>query len=188
MDITTLEQKGYIKNLFPYSDQDLSIFKEVASKISDKTVNQRKNVFDHFPIIQELFKQAIKTLNLNLELTSYCFYIEKNSKRNWPLLFHRDINLPDYISIDGNRETFLENAVMFRFTLDKTDKDTGALKVIEGSHKHTKEVKNDPIHFLETEPGEVILFKPLLMHGSNRIVQDHQRRVFQALCVPSSTC
>ena len=87
--------------------------------------------------------------------------------------------MPDYMNIaPDQKERFLKNAVMFRVTLDESDENTGALKVIPGSHNGEK---HDEL-FVETKAGEAIFFKPLLLHGSNRMKTPHTRRVLQALC------
>jgi len=80
---------------------------------------------------------------------------------------------------EEDKEQYLKSAVMFRLTLDSSDKDTGALKVIRGSHigKEGEEV------FINTKAGELILFKPLLQHASNKMTKSHTRRVFQAFCI-----
>ena len=181
MDLFDLHEKGYQQNFFPFCENDLNLLKEVAIHASDKKPNERKNIFEHFPIVHVLFETALKKVMPGYILTPYCFFIEKDSKRNWPLLMHQDINLPQYMHIDEKEKiSFLTEAVMFRLTLDATDKETGALKVIEGLHLN----KHGETKFIDTQEGEVILFKPLLMHGSNKLTKPHRRRVFQALCVP----
>ena len=180
--MSTLNQTGYTQNFFPFSQSQLEQLKEIATEASNLTTEEQKNIFELFPIVKSFFDEAIKKSEFNLKLTQYCFFIEKSTHRNWPLLFHRDINLPKYMNIfEAEKENFLNNAVMFRLTLDSSNKDTGALKVIPYSHlgntQSTKEV------FIDTEEGEVIFFKPLLLHGSNRMKGNHQRRVFQALCI-----
>lgn len=42
------------------------------------------------------------------------------------------------------------------------------------------------VEFVNTKAGEVIFFKPLLLHGSNKIKRACVRRVFQALCIERS--
>lgn len=178
--LSKLNSDGFTQGLFPFTPEELKLFDDVANKIKDYSLNERKEVFKHFPIIEELFSKAVNRLNLSLELTDYCFYIEKTDEKNWPLLYHRDSNLPSYLNIDDSqKDKFLKNAIMFRFSLGSSDIDTGALKVLPGSHigKEKDEV------FLPTKEGEVLLFKPLLLHGSNKLKKSHKRRVFQALCI-----
>jgi len=181
-----LEKFGYAQNYFPFTHYEIERLKDIAQEASLLDTNSRKNIFHHFPLVKQLLKQAIEKSSFNVELTNYCFYIEKNTNdRNWPLLFHKDINLPDYMDIPENKKmSFLKNAVMFRLTLDTSDKDTGALKVIPKSHLEEASIKDEI--FIDTKEGEVIFFKPLLSHGSNKIKRPHTRRVFQALCIDKS--
>ena len=175
-----LAKDGYIQNMFPFSDKEIEELKVIAKEAVKLEKNSRKMIFKHFPRVKELFEKAIKSEGLNLKLTDYCFYIEKTDEKNWPLMYHADSNLPDFLNIkEEDKEQYLKSAVMFRLTLDSSDKDTGALKVIRGSHigKGSEEV------FVNTKAGELILFKPLLQHASNKMTKSHTRRVFQALCI-----
>jgi len=178
-----LDTFGFTQGYFPFNANELDTLKSIAKEASLLTTEGRKNIFNNFPLIKQLFEQATKKSHFNLELTDYCFYIEKNTNdRNWPLLFHKDINLPDYMDIaDNNKMDFLENAIMFRLTLDTSDKDTGAIKVIPKSHLNDESKEKEV--FVDTKEGEVIFFKPLLLHGSNKMKRPHTRRVFQALCI-----
>jgi len=182
-----LNKIGYVQNYFPFTQYEIEVLKDIAQEASLLNTDSRKNIFHHFPLVKQLFKQAIEKSPFNLELTDYCFYIEKNTNdRNWPLLFHKDINLPDYMNISEDKKmAFLENAVMFRLTLDTSDKDTGALKIIPKSHLGEASIKDEV--FVDTKEGEVIFFKPLLSHGSNKMKRPHTRRVFQALCIDKAS-
>jgi len=178
-----LNELGYTQGYLPFTKEEIREFETIAQEASELTTDERKNIFHHFPGIKKLFERAIRESPFQLKLTDYCFYIEKNTTdRNWPLLFHRDINLPDYMKISNETKMdFLKNAVIFRLTLDTSDKDTGAIKVIPKSH--LDELKTEDEVFVDTKEGEVIFFKPLLLHGSNKMKRPHTRRVFQALCV-----
>jgi len=176
---TNLHNLGYTQNIFPFTPSQLATLKDIATQAQTLELTDRKNIFQNFPIVKELFDEAVK--KLGLELTDYCFYIEKNSDKNWNLLYHRDINFPDYLVVDGmNKEEILEHGVMFRLTLDSSDTKSGAIKVLPNSHREESAEKEV---FVETQEGEVILFKPLLLHGSNKMQKPQKRRVFQALCI-----
>jgi len=181
-----LDTLGFTQGFFPFSISELDNLKTIAQEASNLSTDNRKKIFHHFPLVQELFEKALKQSDFNLMLTDYCFYIEKNTTdRNWPLLLHRDINLPDYMNISNETKMdFLKNAIMFRLTLDTSDKDTGAIKVIPKSH--LDDTKTEEEVFVDTKEGEVIFFKPLLLHGSNKMKRPHQRRVLQALCIDKS--
>ena len=178
-----LSENGFCKNYFPFNEIDIERLKLIAKKSSELELSRRKNIFQEFPEVRILFQRAIENCELNLELSDYCFFIEKTDEKNWPLLFHRDINPPEYLNVEEEeKENFLKKSVMFRLTLDYSDKDTGALKVIAGSHLG----KDNEEEFINTEEGEVVFFKPLLLHGSNKMKKSHTRRVFQALCIETS--
>ena len=178
-----VDRLGFAQGYFPFNSNELDTLKSIAKEASQLSTEDRKNIFKNFPLVKQLFEQAIEKPHFNLKLTDYCFYIEKNTDdRNWPLLFHKDINLPAYMDIaDNEKMDFLENAIMFRLTLDTSDKETGAIKVIPKSHLD-EDIKEKEV-FVDTEEGEVIFFKPLLLHGSNKMKRPHTRRVFQALCI-----
>ncbi|HHD79733.1 MAG TPA: hypothetical protein ENK98_08920, partial [Epsilonproteobacteria bacterium] len=98
--IEQVNKLGYTQNYFPFTQDGLKALKDIAQKASLLNPNSRKNIFHHFPLVKQLFEDAIQKSPFDVELTDYCFYIEKNTNdRNWPLLFHKDINLPDYMNI-----------------------------------------------------------------------------------------
>ena len=178
--IQQLTTYGFTKGYFPFTKNELETLKHIASQATVLDKQQRKNIFSVFPEVRTLFQRAIDDSPLDLILSDYCFFIEKTVDQNWPLLFHRDINLPDYMNIPKDqREDFLKKCIMCRLNLDTSDETTGALKVIPGSHID----KNGEERFINTDEGEVIFFKPLLLHGSNKMTKPHTRRVFQALCI-----
>lgn len=83
--------------------------------------------------------------------------------------------------------------------LDNVVKENGALKVIPGSHKegflpwyrvkgethHDRvnkdevEKRKDQITYLEMEPGDILIFHMLTMHGSDEVSSDLPRRAFR---------
>lgn len=83
--------------------------------------------------------------------------------------------------------------------LDKVTKENGALQIIPGSHKnghlpwhrvhgetHHDRVNmefvdkyRDKIVFVELEPGDVLLFNMLVMHGSDEVHSDLPRRAYR---------
>ncbi|MDD7987534.1 phytanoyl-CoA dioxygenase family protein [Lentisphaera marina] len=173
-----LEKMGYDKALFPFNSTELSIFEQCADQINNLELEQRKNVFALYPKLRVLVNQALLKCGLKLITTNYCFYIEKNISQNWPLALHQDLNFPSYLDEDQDQD-LQKSGVWFRLNLDKSDQFSGALKVIPKSHLDSGEKE---ISFLNNEAGEVILFKPLLFHGSNKMTHEQRRRVFQVLC------
>lgn len=81
-----LNNLGYTQNIFPFNVSEITALQDIANQAQTLPLNDRKNIFKNFPIVKELFQKAINQEKLNLELTDYCFYIEKNSDKNWNLL------------------------------------------------------------------------------------------------------
>jgi ectoine hydroxylase-related dioxygenase (phytanoyl-CoA dioxygenase family) len=156
------------------------------------------------PEIKELvFNETLKTIISSIAGNDYfiikSIYFDKPEKSNWFVAYHQDLT----ISVDTKTDvegfnfwtskhnqfavqpptSLLENIFTIRIHLDDTDEENGALKVIEGSH--LKQIyrpekidwKNEKETFCNVEKGGIMLMKPLLLHGSNRTVNQKRRRV-----------
>lgn len=180
-----LNQKGYcvISNLLKASDLEALI--SASENFSKVSVDIRKNVFEHSVSIKEIFSSVRDKLDIVIGgciMTDYCFYLEKTTNKNWPLKLHQDFNFPDYLNLSKEEEEhWLTNGFWVRVNLDANNRDTGALKVIPQSHlkgRHSSFNPEDAI-FVEVEAGDIVLFKPLLYHSSDKMKVVGQRRVFQ---------
>lgn len=126
-------------------------------------------------------------------------YFDKPEKSNWFVSYHQDLT----ISVDKkiNTEGFgpwtvkqnqfavqppleiLENIFTIRIHLDDTDENNGALKIVEKSHSksiyrpETINWDNEKETICNVESGGIMLMKPLLLHGSNRTLNNKKRRV-----------
>ena len=77
----------------------------------------------------------------------------------------------------------LEDNFTLRIHLDNTNENSGALKVIPGSHRKgiyrpetidwSKEIET----VCDVERGGVMVMRPLLLHSSSRTTNNHKRRV-----------
>lgn len=177
-----LDKNGY--QLLPHfiSIDTLKVLQENSLPFEGKT---SKNVFQSCASTQAIFQQIETSLNqkgLPCSITNYCFYLSKSTTQNWPLQFHQDTNLPNYLNLNfEQQEYWLKHSFWVRVNLDANDQDTGALKVIPKSHlkgKHHAFDKTKAI-FIEAEAQDIVLFSPLLYHGSNRMKRVATRRVFQ---------
>ncbi|WDE96666.1 phytanoyl-CoA dioxygenase family protein [Lentisphaera profundi] len=178
--LEALSKLGYVKNIFPFDEEQVQELEVISCHVKNLALEERKNIFSLYPELRILIDKKLQELDLHYRSTNYCFYIEKNFSKNWPLALHQDLNFPDYLEQDHNQK-LQEKGLWFRINLDKSDHQNGALKVVPQSHKTCS--KDNPI-FLDNERGEVILFKPLLFHGSNKMICNQRRRVFQVLCKP----
>ena len=126
-------------------------------------------------------------------------YFDKPEKSNWYVSYHQDLT----ISVDKKLDLkgfgpwttkqnqfavqppieYLKNIFTIRIHLDDTDENNGALKVVPNSH--SKEIyRPETIDWnVETEEicsvnkGGIMIMKPLILHGSNRTVNNKKRRV-----------
>jgi ectoine hydroxylase-related dioxygenase (phytanoyl-CoA dioxygenase family) len=145
----------------------------------------RKDVFQTCTATQAIFKEIetyFSSEGFPCLMTNYCFYLSKSEEENWPLQFHQDTNLPNYLNLEATQqEQWLQDGFWVRINLDANDQHTGALKVVPKSHlkgKHSSFAKEEAI-FLDVKESDVVLFSPLLYHGSDRMQRASTRRVFQ---------
>ncbi|MEQ1733185.1 MAG: phytanoyl-CoA dioxygenase family protein [Bacteroidia bacterium] len=126
-------------------------------------------------------------------------YFDKPSKSNWFVPYHQDLT----ISVDRKIDLLnfgpwtikqnqfavqpplpiLKNIFTIRIHLDDTDENNGALKVITKSHlkdiyrPETIDWNMENEAICRVNKGGVMLMKPLLLHSSNKTVNDKKRRV-----------
>ena len=182
--IDILNKNGYVKDLFIFDRSSLELMETISNSLTKLSKKERKNLFGVYPPLKEIISQSLKKINIDCELTNYCFYIEKNWQQNWSLALHQDVNFPDYLKGDNvDFDRWRKDGFWLRINLDASDRDTGALKVISGSHHSTFINREQTPIFFENKSGEVILFKPLLLHGSNKMKQQGKRRIIQAFCI-----
>lgn len=183
--LDTLKETGY--QILPHfiPKKHLKTLQQNALKFEGTKPEFRKNVFQACPSTHSIFKQIetyFKNQGFNCSMSNYCFYLSKSEQENWPLQFHQDTNLPKYLNLEKKQEEeWLENGFWVRINLDDNDQQTGALKVIPKSHlkgKHSPFNKENTV-FLEVEKSDVVLFTPLLYHGSDRMQRASTRRIFQ---------
>jgi len=141
--------------------------------------------------IQELFGDgyfAVKSI-----------YFDKPEESNWFVAYHQDltISVDHKVSLPGfgpwtvKHNQFavqpplniLEDNFTIRIHLDDTDEDNGALKVVAGSHLK-EEYRPETINWQEekelicpVKKGGIMLMRPLLLHASNRTINNKKRRV-----------
>lgn len=183
--LDTLKGKGY--HILPdfISTKHLKTLQQNSLKFEGTRAEIRKNVFQTCSSTHSIFKQietCFKNQGFDCSMSNYCFYLSKSEEENWPLQFHQDTNLPKYLNLEKTQEEeWLKNGFWIRINLDDNDRQTGALKVIPKSHlkgKHSTFNKKNVV-FLETQESDVVLFHPLLYHGSDRMQRISTRRVFQ---------
>lgn len=207
-----IEQKGFSIINSVYSPDEIdSIIELIDSQNSSSPIFRKsEDLFAIRQFVKELpeIKELIFNDKLNSIIQSIAgedyfivksIYFDKPEKSNWFVAYHQDLT----ISVDKKEaiEGFgpwtskhnqfavqppieiLENIFTIRIHLDETDKNNGALKVVDESHSkkiYRPETINWNIEketFCSVESGGIMLMKPLLLHGSNRTSNNKRRRV-----------
>ena len=126
-------------------------------------------------------------------------YFDKPEDSNWFVSYHQDLTisvnnkvpLPNFGPWTIKQNQFgvqppleiLQNIFTIRIHLDDTNTDNGALKVIPKSHLNgifRPETINWNLEqevFCNVLEGGIMIMKPLLLHGSNKTINNKKRRV-----------
>ncbi|RYD95087.1 MAG: phytanoyl-CoA dioxygenase [Sphingobacteriales bacterium] len=163
-----------------------------------------RQLFKEVPGLQQLiFTDKLKTIVGDLFGEDYflvkSIYFDKPGNSNWFVAYHQDltISVDKKTAVEGFSNwtvkngqfavqpplEILQNNFTIRIHLDDTDGDNGALKVIQSSHKKNIYRAEEIDYSAEVEvtcnvpAGGVMIMKPLLMHASNRTVNNKNRRV-----------
>jgi ectoine hydroxylase-related dioxygenase (phytanoyl-CoA dioxygenase family) len=126
-------------------------------------------------------------------------YFDKPEQSNWFVAYHQDLT----ISVDQKKTCagfeqwtvkndqfavqppvdLLENIFTIRIHLDDTDENNGALKIVPGSHRkgiyrpETIDWSKEKEVVCKVPRGGIMIMQPLLLHASNRTVNNNKRRV-----------
>ena len=151
-------------------------------------------------VFNENLRKVLHRLSPDCNKSIKSIYFDKPPSANWVVNWHQDltINLRSKKSTDGiknwrvtNDRTvvqpdrkLLEKIFTIRIHLDDCNKDNGALRVIEKSHKNgvveikewvrSKEGKE---RVCEVKKGGILVMRPLLLHSSRRTENQKNRRI-----------
>ncbi len=166
-----------------------------------------RQVLQQYPAIQaalpvSAINAVLSALDLSAASTVRSLFFNKNAAHNWLVPWHQDkticVNTSSVILSEYQKWThkngifhveppadILNSMLTWRFALDDSDRDNGALKVIPGSHRAGKltleEISQrsaaDQSHYCELQAGDVLLIRPLLLHASDKSRLCQQRRI-----------
>lgn len=195
-EIYTTEELKQLISIIEAADQSGDTFRKTDDLFAIRQfLNEIPAVL---PVIfNEKLTQLITAHFGNNYFISKSIYFDKPQKSNWFVAWHRDLTisvnkkvaLPGFTNWTVKQNQFavqppldiLKNNFTIRIHLDDTDKDNGALKVIPGSHLieglATENASSGKEVFGDVKAGGVMLMRPLLMHASNRTVNNNRRRV-----------
>jgi ectoine hydroxylase-related dioxygenase (phytanoyl-CoA dioxygenase family) len=186
--LTKIDQIDKSKDTFRKSD-DLFAIRQFLKEVPDS--------------IKFIFNNKLQTIINNLFGNDFfvvkSIYFDKPETSNWFVSYHQDLT----ISVDKKLElenfgpwtnkqnqfavqpptSILENIYTIRIHLDETDEGNGALKVIPKSHLNAiYRIENNNLNLVnetlcKVKKGGIMIMKPLLLHGSNRTINNKKRRV-----------
>jgi hypothetical protein len=134
-------------------------------------------------------------------------FLDKHLDANWGVPGHQDVIVPipphaerglvrnyrlrDGLAYGQPEESVLEELVAIRIHFDDASTENGALEVVAGSHARGRlseaQIRGLPLEAYtpcESRAGDVLVFKPLVLHRSSRSVAPKRRRVLQVLYAP----
>jgi hypothetical protein len=126
-------------------------------------------------------------------------YFDKPEQSNWFVAYHQDltISVDERKPVEGFEQwtvkndqfavqppvALLENIFTIRIHLDDTDENNGALKIVPGSHRkgiyrpETIDWNKEKEVVCKVPKDGIMIMQPLLLHASNRTVNNNKRRV-----------
>ena len=128
-------------------------------------------------------------------------YFDKPADANWNVAWHQDtsVALQEKHEVPGFAhwsekqgvvhaeppEGYLSNMLTLRIHLDRSNADTGGLRVVPGTHGRGRigsaeilaTVERSSVVECDAEPGDVLLMSPLLFHSSRKATHPSHRRI-----------
>lgn len=138
-----------------------------------------------------------------------CTYFTKSSIHNWLVTLHQDLSVPVADRVDSEHcsgwsrkegglfvqppSSFLKDILAVRIHLDDTNDESGALRIVPGSHALGR-LTAEAIQRAHVDLGEVtvpvsrggaMVMRPLLLHASQKVRVNRPRRVLHFVYGPS---
>jgi ectoine hydroxylase-related dioxygenase (phytanoyl-CoA dioxygenase family) len=143
-------------------------------------------------------------------VAAQCTLFSKTIETNWLVPLHQDLSIPVAERVDSEKcsgwsqkegELFvqppvqvLEQVLAVRLHLDDCDEQSGALRVVPGSHllgrldaakgRHERDRRGSVS--VNVTRGGAMLMRPLLLHASSKVSVDNPRRVLHFLFGPKT--
>lgn len=160
-----------------------------------------KRLERHFGVARRLAPDALPV---------QCTLFDKSEQRNWSVASHQDLSIPvrERIESDACRGwsrkdgmvfvqppmSVLERLLAVRLHLDDCAADSGALRIVPGSHRYGR-LSGKSIDALRRRCGEIVcavprggvmLMHPLLLHASSKVRGAGPRRVLHFVFAPQA--
>jgi hypothetical protein len=209
---------GYYLIQGAFSDENVTTLQNELSNIEGKPNNYGiRDLMNKVPYIKSmassspLIDLAKDILGNNARPVRSVFF-DKIKEANWNVAWHQDtsIALKTKHEISGfgpwsekqgvihaePPAEYLANTLTLRIHLDKANTETGALRVIPGTHRDGRVksteilqiVENSTVVECHANPGDVLLMNPLLFHSSRKAIHPCHRRIihieYSAMSLP----
>ncbi len=189
-----------------FNQKEIDLVNDVISSsfIDKQPVYAIRQLFRCLPELKSIILKSdlielIQSIGGNDYFLTKAIYFNKPKSSNWFVAYHQDLSISvnQKHEIDGYSQwTFkkgqhgvippikvLESIITVRIHLDDTNNKNGALKVIPKSHLNgiirpeslDNEIQTETI--CNVKKGGIMLMTPLLLHASDRTINDNQRRV-----------
>lgn len=197
-----MDQEGFLKLPFLFEEGLLNTI-EIKNNFSQRELNPgKRGLFNDFGIYEKLSTlkefQPVRTIFFN-----------KTHETNWFVPWHQDLTValkekeghPEFKNWtvkDDNPHaeaplSILEKMITLRIFLDPANEENGGLWVLPRSHRLGR-IKRNKIEGIKKkypneicltgERGTAYLFSPLILHRSEKSVNDQPRRVLQIEMAP----
>ncbi|MCB0712343.1 MAG: phytanoyl-CoA dioxygenase family protein [Ignavibacteriae bacterium] len=202
---TELQRAGFAIVEDVYTDEEVS---GILSLLNAKGIEKKFGVRELLIACPELKEKVFteKLLNLVDSISPACttvvkaIYFDKPPSANWIVNWHQDLTVnlkekretPNFknwrvcaerVAVQPSNE-ILEHIFTTRIHLDDCTKESGALRVVEGSHRNGVIQVRDWLQgnerveqICEVKAGGVLLMRPLTLHSSRRTENKRNRRV-----------
>ena len=209
---------GYYLIQGAFSDENVTTLRNELSNFEGKPNNYGiRDLMNKVPYIKRMASSSplidiAKELLGNNARPVRCVFFDKVEGANWNVAWHQDTSIAlktkheisgfgpwsekQGVVHAGPPAEYLANTLTLRIHLDKTNTETGALRVVPGSHRDgriksseiVKIVENSTVVECVANPGDVLLMNPLLFHSSRKAVIPHHRRIihieYSAMALP----
>lgn len=209
---------GYYLRQGVFDDEKIINLRRELSNFNGKSNNYGiRDLMNKVPYIKEIATSSpliniVKEILGNNACPVRSVFFDKTENVNWNVAWHQDtsIALKSKHEINGfgpwsekqgvvhaePPSEYLANTLTLRIHLDEANVETGALRVVPGTHRDgrvksseiLKVVENSTVVECRAKLGDVLLMNPLLFHSSRKATRPCHRRIihieYSAMSLP----
>ncbi|PIA79556.1 hypothetical protein BFR04_01555 [Gaetbulibacter sp. 4G1] len=209
-NLVELNERGFSISSQVFNTSELENISELINSFLEKNNFQKYAIRSLFKNIPKLFEYISSIPGFNHFKDSVLskdyfltksIYFNKPNMSNWFVPYHQDLSISVKNKIENKYylnwtkkdniygvqppNEILKNTITMRIHLDDTDKNNGALKIIERSHNNGiirvdesfDSLKYGEEKICNVSEGSIMLMKPLVLHSSEKSISNTNRRV-----------